>query len=168
MTSLLDAPSPHLEVGAAPPNCVVDGLSEAVYTASRMIVPIDLDRLLQFAGVVAARAVRHWSPVRQGVTIRIEDAGYERLVDWEFDGEIMAYDPTIRGTPLLISLNRKLRYEDSLACYCIDVVVARSALRWHAPERLLITWNAVRLIDAPSFADSQFGRTIGTARLMLR
>jgi len=50
----------------------------------------------------------------------------------------------------------------------VNVIVAYAALRWDVPERLMITWNAVCSIDAPSFADSHYGRMIGTARLTLQ
>jgi len=54
-----------------------------------MIVPVELDRLLQAAGLVAARAVRHWSPIRQVVAMRIEDARDERLVACELRGVVI-------------------------------------------------------------------------------
>jgi hypothetical protein len=129
-----------------------------------MIIPVSLDRLPEFAGSIAAK-IRRWSPLREHVTMRIEDAVDERLLGCDLTGEVCAYDPTARGTPLLISLDEKLRYEDSRACYSASLVVALAALQWHAPERLLMTWTAVRLIDAPSFADCRLRPTIGTARV---
>lgn len=131
-----------------------------------MILPIALDAVPYAAGLFIARLLR-WSPLAKAVTIRIEDSGDDRLRQLRISGTVRAFDCRAVGQPLLIQLHETLRVEGPRSCRYVEFVVATSALRWHGPSRLLLTWAATRLVDASAFVDQNFQRTIGIGRLTL-
>lgn len=128
-----------------------------------MALSVSASRLPEVLGDVIARLFG-WSPLDREVTILIEISEDPYLVGRVIAGTVRARDDRSGG--LLIQMEELLprRKED---CF-FDLVVASPVLRWHGPNRLLVTWTAVRFIDACSFAAEVDQRTIATGRLLLR
>lgn len=131
-----------------------------------MILPIGLDRVPEAVGIFLARRC-HWSPIGRQVSIHIEDSADVQLIGKRLTGTVCACGAADSGAPLLVYLSESIRYEGHYTTPALDLLVATPVVRWHGPSRLLLTWSAVRLVDAPSFADQEYDRTIGTARLLL-
>ena len=110
---------------------------------------------------------QQWSPIGRVVSILIEDSCDHRLMQRRIHGIIRAFDPTAAGQPLLIHLQRALSYGTPSLHRRAEFLVATAVTPWHAPSRLLVAWTAVRLVDAPSFADQIRQPTIGTGRMTL-
>lgn len=131
-----------------------------------MILRIGFDRLPYAAGRLITRKCR-WSPLGKSVAILIEDSCDQQLIATRIVGTVRGFDPEATGEPLLVQLQQSLHYEGPHSCRYVDLIVVTAALRWHGPSRLLVTWAAVRLVDAPSFADQAYRSTIGIGRLTL-
>ena len=89
------------------------------------------------------------------------------LVGQDLEGTIRACD--FQSGSVLIQLNRRLDYKGHYLARDLEVVMSVPVLRFHGPGRLLFTWSAVRVVDAPSFraAGQGFSNTIATGRLVL-
>jgi membrane-associated phospholipid phosphatase len=123
--------------------------------------------LLPYAVGMIITHTQQWSPIGRPVSILIEDSCDQRLIQRRVHGIIRAFDPKAAGQPLLIHLQRELSYRTPSLHRRVAFLVATAATRWHAPSRLLVAWAAVRLVDAPSFADQKLQPTIGTGRMTL-
>ncbi len=131
-----------------------------------MLLPIGLDRIPEAVGTFVARRC-HWSPIGRQVSIYIEDSADAELIGKRLTGTVRACGAASSGAPLLVHLSESIGYDGHYKASALDLLVAAPVVRWHGPSRLLVTWSAVRLVDAPSFADQEYDRTIGTARLSL-
>ena len=130
-----------------------------------MIVAAGLDRISEALGALIAHRIR-WTPIGQRARIAIDASGDERWIGKHVTGTIRAYGELTRG-PLLIQLAEPLDYHGHYNAPALELLVLAPVIRWHGPARLLVTWAAVRLVDAPTFADQEYGRTVATGRLAL-
>lgn len=112
---------------------------------------------------------RLWSPLEKRICIGVDDSGDSRLTGSTIGGVVRAYDLHGDGslTRLLVELDEPIDYSGHYVRESIRWLVTEPCLRWRRTSRLLWSWSAARLVDAPSFADSTYGRTIGIACLCL-
>jgi hypothetical protein len=115
-----------------------------------------------------ARRTR-WSPVAQHVAIAFDESGDLALMGTVRQGTIRACDVADDGTPrdLLIELDQDLHFAAHVTRPNIRWLVTRPCLRWRRTTRLILGWSAVRIIDAPSFRDATYDRTLATGRVHL-
>ncbi|HEY0157442.1 MAG TPA: hypothetical protein VGF28_09175 [Thermoanaerobaculia bacterium] len=128
-----------------------------------MPLPIALARAPEALGRFIAR-VRRWTPLEKDVTILVEGSDDPYVVGRDLHGTVRGFDD--ESGALLIQLRALLSRRAGEAF--VDLLIAAPILRWHGPARLLVTYTAVRLIDAPSFVDLDNARVIGVGRLVLR
>lgn len=150
-------------VGPLPENILPRrGSAEGLTPVS--LLPDTWDCLPEAIGNVIARRC-HWSPLGKSVSFTIDDSDDLRLTGKAFNGVVRAFDPATGM--LLLHLVDRITYQGHYTADALDMIVTVPAIRWHRAPRLLITWTAVRVVDASSFALQDFGRTIGTGRLTL-
>lgn len=108
-----------------------------------------------------------WSPIGERLAVSIEDSADERLMRQTLYGTIRACDVRSDGTPtdLVIELDAPIQYAGHYRRTGIRWLVARPCFQWRRTNRLLLTWAAVRVMDAPALVDATYDKTIGTARL---
>ena len=128
-----------------------------------MSLLVAASRFPEAVGNVFAR-LSNWSPLDKAVTILIEISDDPYLAGRTIQGTVRAGDNRTGALLVLLADLLPRRDDDSF----VDLVVAAPVLRWHGPNRLLVTWTAVRLIDAASFRIDDARRAIGTGRLLLR
>lgn len=111
-----------------------------------------------------------WSPVARQIWIAIDDSGDERLAGVTIEGLVRQFRVADDGSfsKLLVELAWPIAYCGHYRGAEINWLVTESCLAWRRTSLLPLAWCAVRLIDAPSFADSTYDRTIGIGRLSLR
>lgn len=112
-------------------------------------------------------SLRCWTPLRKCVEIQVDHSEHAQLADRRLSGTVCAYDEDLGGGLLLVHLSEPLRYAYRSATFSPDIVLVSPALRWHGPHRLLLTWSAVHVLNAPSFADRHEAHTVATGRLFL-
>lgn len=125
-----------------------------------------LDRIPETIGRLTA-SLRCWTPLRKEIEIQLEQSEDAQLIGKRLAGTVCAYDADLDGGVLLVQLGEPLVYVYGSATFSPEIVSVSPALRGHGPKRLLITWCAVELFDAPSFVDLRQARTIATGRLSL-
>lgn len=118
---------------------------------------------------MAARALmrRHcWSPVGVRLRVDMDDSGDAALAGASLIGIIRGYDQRQDGTltRLLVELDRPIDYGAG-PVRTIRWIVTEPCLRWRRTSRLLLSWSVARIVEASSFVDSTYSRTIGIARL---
>lgn len=108
-----------------------------------------------------------WSPIGERVAITVEDSGDERLTKRSLYEIVRACSVRGDGTPtdLVIELDETLHYHGHRGRVDLRWLVARPCFQWRRMNRLLLTWAAVRIIDARALVDATHDRTIGTARI---
>lgn len=99
-----------------------------------------------------------------------DDSDDNDLIDVSVDGVVRACSSGANGsTPdLLIELNKSVAYNGRFNSDSVWWLVATSSMHWHRTDRLLLSWAAVRLVDALSIPTATRNRTIGVGRLRLR
>ena len=119
------------------------------------------------AAVDVFARLRRWSPIGERVTIAFDDCGDARLAAFTFRGIVRAYGVGDDGTPadLLVELDDGIDYNGHYVRNDIRFLVTRPCLRWRRTSRLLLSWAAFRFIDAPSFRDATYDRTIAVGRI---
>jgi hypothetical protein len=125
---------------------------------------------MTFLESIARQFVRYgWSPVGKTAWIAIDDSADQRLSGLTIDGTVRAFGLTDDGTlsRVLIQLRSPIAYHGHYRRREIRWVVGESCLVPRRISRLPLSWCVVRVVDAPSFADSTYDRTIGIARLTL-
>lgn len=90
----------------------------------------------------------------------------ERWISKRLSGTFRAYGGLTAG-PLLVQLAEPLDYKGDYNAPALELLVFAPVIRCHGPARLLLTWAAVRIVDAAAFADEEYGRTLATGRLAL-
>lgn len=113
-----------------------------------------------------ARILR-WSAIGRDVVIVIDHSERGRLTGRRLYGTIRACAQEGGSSLFLIHLSDVLRHDGRSPSTHRQMLVVTSALRWHGANRLLLTWVAVLIMDAPSFVDQTYDRAFGTGRLML-
>jgi hypothetical protein len=121
------------------------------------------NRLVEVTAGFLAEA-RHWDALGKRVVLTIDDSDDVHLIGQSLRGTIRATNDT--GL-LLVHLSSKINYCGRYSAPCLDILVTVPALRWQGTKRLLLTFIAVRVVDACSFATQGFEKTIGTGRLAL-
>lgn len=108
-------------------------------------------------------------PIGRRLWIAIDDSGDGGLVGVTLVGCVRAAGLSPEGSPtdLLVELEASLGYAGHYKNSEIRWVVTRPCLRWRRTSRILFSWAVARVVDAPSFVDSTFDRTIGIARIGL-
>lgn len=124
-----------------------------------------------WADVVLDRVARrtHWSPLGRRVVLVFDESGDVALANHTAYGTIRAHDTSTDGTPadLLIELDGDVDYAGHYKRSGIHWLVTRPCLRWRRTSRIIIGWSVVRIIDAPSFRDATYDRTVATGRVGL-
>lgn len=120
----------------------------------------NLTELPELLGNVIGRAIR-WNPVGKVGYVAIDDSDDRTLVGANLEGTVQAFDAGM----YLLFLSSPISYRGHYAAPTIRVVVTVPAVRGHSGYRSLLTWSAVRIVDAKSFAMQTFGSTIATGRL---
>jgi hypothetical protein len=125
-----------------------------------------VDALAELVAIALARW-RRWSPVGQPLCIAVDDSGDARLAGRTLSGVVRGYDQRENGalTRLLIELDQPLDYTGHYIRTGLRWLVAEPCLQWRRTSRLWWSWSVARIVDAPSFVDSTYDRTIGIARL---
>jgi hypothetical protein len=125
------------------------------------------DTIGRLSGAIADLLARQrcWTPLSKDVTADIDDSDDSRLIGRRLCGKVRAFDPTTGM--LLLHLVERFDYEGRYTARDVDIIVTTPAVRSHRTNRLLLTWSAVRIVDASSFALQSFSRTIATGRLAL-
>lgn len=112
-----------------------------------------------------------WSPTEQAVVINIDDSDDDALLNTVACGIVrgvsQASDRSMGGD-LLIELNSAIAYHGQFKGEFIAWLVATPCVGGHRTKSLLLSWAAVRLIDALSFPAATRSRTVGLGRLRLR
>lgn len=133
-----------------------------------MMWPFDADTWIEMVCDRIARRTK-WSPIGARAAVLFdESADLSRTVSPVY-GTIRACDVRDDGTPtdLLIELDADISYVGHYARLRIHWLVTRPCLRWRTTNCLLLGWSAVRIMDAPSFRDATYDKTIGTGRIQL-
>jgi hypothetical protein len=101
--------------------------------------------------------------------ITIDESGDAALTNSTLYGTIRACGVAHDGTPtdLLVELDTEVDYAGHYSTSGIQWLVTTPCLGLHRTNRLLLTWTAARIVDAPSFRDATYHRTIATGRLRL-
>lgn len=123
---------------------------------------LSFSRIPEAVGLLIAR-VSKWSPLHKHVTALIEVSDDPYLVGRIMAGAVRARDDRSGALPIELTdliAHRQQRFT--------DLIAACPVLQCHGPERLLVTWTAVRFVDALSFPIPHGAQTIGTGRLVLR
>lgn len=133
-----------------------------------------MTRLLQIESVMDRTAdllarVSRWSPIGCPVALTIDDSGDERLIGITVSGRVRACDVDVDGTPtdLLVELDGEITYAGHYMRRDILFVMTRPCLRWRRTNRMVLSWSAARIVDASSFRDGTYDRTIATGRVRL-
>jgi kynureninase len=126
----------------------------------------ECSKVLDAVAALFARALQ-WSPIGKDVVVVIENSEDGWLTGARLPGVVRAYADNAGISLFLVQLEQVLQHRGRLVSKEIEMLVATSALRWHRANRLMITWVAVLVVDAPSFADQHYDRAIGTGRLEL-
>jgi hypothetical protein len=108
-----------------------------------------------------------WSPVGKTAWMIIDDSGDPRLVGLTLKGDVRAFDLRDTGTGfrLLVELRQPIAYRGHYSRREIQWLVGESCVASPRTSLLPLSWRIVRAVDAPSFADSTYDRTIAIARL---
>lgn len=111
--------------------------------------------------------LRRWSPIGERVIITFDDCGDARLCSFTCGGTVRACGVREDGTPddLLVELDRDLDYRGHYERQGIRFLVTRPCVRWRRTNRLLLSWAIFRFVDAPSFRDASYDRTIAIGRV---
>jgi hypothetical protein len=129
-----------------------------------MFLPVSMDRWPETLSAFIARRW-NWTPLDKEIAVTIDDSDDDALAGRSLCGTVRAFD--VETGMLLVHLMQRVTYEGHYTARDFDIVVTVPAIRGHHANRLLLTWVAVRIVEAPSFVQQGFGRTIGTARLVL-
>lgn len=107
-----------------------------------------------------------WSPISRRLSVTFDDSDDERLSSVTVTGVVRACNVRTDGTPtdMLIELDKPITHAGHTE---VRWLVARPCLRWYRTNRLLLSWSAARLINASSFVDATFDRTVGIGRVHL-
>lgn len=113
-----------------------------------------------------------WTPVEQAVVINIDDSDDDALLNTVACGVVRGVtrgsDGAV-GDDLLIELNSAIAYRgQQFDGQFISWLVATPCVGAHRTKSLLLSWAAVRLIDALTFPAATRSRTVGLGRLRLR
>lgn len=125
---------------------------------------------MTWAASIARLLLRYgWSPIGKPTWLIIDDSGDAHLTGLILDGTVRAFDLTVEGTVsrLLVELRQPLAYRGHYSRRGIQWLVGESCLAERRASLLPLAWSAVRVVDAPSFTDSTYDRTIAVARLVL-
>jgi hypothetical protein len=122
------------------------------------------------AEVISAILMRGpcWSPVGKPLRIAIDDSADTAVAGLVVHGVIRGYDLNQHNalTKLLVELDRPIDYKGRDKARSTQWVVTEPCLRKRRTSRLLLaSWSIARVVDARSFVDSTYDRTIGIARL---
>jgi hypothetical protein len=111
-----------------------------------------------------------WSPVGRTVSVAIGDSDDDHLAGLTVDGTVRAFGLDNDGSlsRLLIELPVPVAYRGHYERAAVQWLVAESCLPFRRAGLLPLSWSIVRLVDAPSFVDSTYDRTIGIACLTVR
>lgn len=129
-----------------------------------MLLSYACNQLPETIGTFVAKISR-WSPIDKTVVCTVDDSDDSSLKGQHIFGRVCAFDP-VTGM-LLLHLPDLLTYDGHYTAPELDMLIAVPVILGHRAPRLLLTWTAVRLVAASSFAFQGFGRTIGTGRLAL-
>ena len=129
---------------------------------------LDVERWTEALMDRLARKTR-WSPIGSRLAITVDESGDAALTNVTLRGTIRACDVADDGTPtdLLVELDAEIDYAGHYSRAGIRWLVMRPCLGLRRTNRLLLTWAAARIVDAPSFRDATYSRTIATGRLRL-
>ncbi len=113
--------------------------------------------------------ISRWSPIGSPVALTIDDSGDERLIGITVSGRVRACDVGVDGTPtdLLVELDGQIAYKGHYVRQDISWLMTRPCLRWRRTNRMVLSWSAARIVDASSFRDGTYDRTIATGRVWL-
>jgi hypothetical protein len=116
--------------------------------------------------VVAWARFRDWTPIGATVTISVDDSGDTALIERRVRGIVRAFtlDARKRRT-LLVELSDPIDYVGHYSRAGIQWIVATSCIHVTLTRAIFAPSVIVRIVDAPSFRDSTYGRTIGVGRL---
>jgi hypothetical protein len=132
------------------------------------MLPFDADTWIDTVCDRVARRTK-WSPIGARAEVVFDDSADFARTGSTVCGTIRACDVRNDGTPtdLLIELDGDIIYVGHYARSAIHWLVTRPCLRWRTTNCLLLGWSAVRIMDAPSFRDATYDKTVGTGRVHL-
>lgn len=133
-----------------------------------VMLPFDADTWIETVCDRVARRTK-WSPIGARAAVLFDDSADFSLTGSTVYGTIRACDVRDDGTPtdLLIELDGDIMYAGRCAPAAMHWLVTRPCLRWRATNCLVLGWSAVRIVDAPSFRDATYDKTVATGRVHL-